>query len=244
MTAHAEVARPPLPRLTRVEFRKTVDTRAGLWVLIATALVGLATVVLILTAGNAEDQNFSDMFFFALGVTGVLLPVLGILAVTSEWSQRTALTTFTLVPERWRVMAAKAAAAIGLGLIVMVACILAAAAGNVIAGGSWSFELSELRNAVLISAINMLIGFSLGLAFLHSPLAIVLYFVLPTALGILGEAWKALPSDWLDTSQTMEPLFENTIAGGDWGRLATSLALWLLLPLVIGLLRLRRAEVK
>jgi ABC-2 type transport system permease protein len=244
MTAHAEVARPPLPRLTGVEFRKTVDTRAGLWVLIVTALVGVATVILILTNGKAEDQNFSDMFFFALGITGVLLPVLGILAVTSEWSQRTALTTFTLVPERWRVMAAKAVAVIGLGLIVMLACMLAAAGGNVIEGGSWSFELSELRNAVLISAINMMIGFALGLVFLNSPLAIVLYFVLPTVMGILGEVWNAFPADWLDTSQTMEPLFENTIAGSDWGRLATSLALWLLLPLVIGLVRLRRAEVK
>jgi ABC-2 type transport system permease protein len=142
------------------------------------------------------------------------------------------------------VIAAKAAAAVGLGLIVMVACMLAAAAGNVIAAGSWSFELSELRNAVLIQAINMLIGFSLGLLFLNTPLAIVLYFVLPTVWGILGELWDALPADWLDTSRTMEPLFENEMAGGDWARLATSLALWLLLPLVLGLLRLRRTELK
>ena len=244
MTAHAEVARPPLTRLTGVEFRKTIDTRAGLWLLLVTALIGLGVVTLVLTVGKAEDQNFSDMFFLALGITGVLLPVLGILAVTSEWSQRIALTTFTLVPERWRVIAAKAVAGIGLGLIVMLACMLAAAAGNVIADGSWSFELTDLRNAVLISAINMMIGFSLGLVFLNSPLAIVLYFVLPTALGILGEAWKALPADWIDTSRTMEPLFENGMAGADWARLATSLALWLLLPLVLGLLRLRRAEVK
>jgi ABC-2 type transport system permease protein len=243
-TAPPRVTRPSLARLTGVELRKTVDTRAGLWLLLVTALIGVGVVVIALTVGESEDQVFAEMFFFALGVTGVLLPVLGILAVTSEWSQRTALTTFTLVPERSRVIAAKAAAGIGLGLVVMVACMLAAGAGNVIAGGSWSFELSELRNAVLIQAINMLIGFALGLLFLNSPLAIVLYFVLPTVWGILGELWDALPADWLDTSRTMEPLFENEMAGGDWGRLATSLALWLLLPLVLGLLRLRRAEVK
>ena len=38
---------------------------------------------------------------------GILLPVLGILLVTSEWSQRTAMVTFTLEPSRSRVIAAK-----------------------------------------------------------------------------------------------------------------------------------------
>ena len=40
----------------------------------------------------------------------ILLPIIGILLVSSEWSQRTALITFTLVPKRMRVMSAKIAA--------------------------------------------------------------------------------------------------------------------------------------
>ena len=36
-----------------------------------------------------------------------LLPVVGILLVSSEWSQRTAQVSFTLVPRRPRVIAAK-----------------------------------------------------------------------------------------------------------------------------------------
>ena len=40
----------------------------------------------------------------------MLLPIVGILLVSSEWSQRTALITFTLVPQRMRVMSAKLAA--------------------------------------------------------------------------------------------------------------------------------------
>ena len=39
----------------------------------------------------------------------VILPVIAVLSVTSEWSQRTGLTTFTFVPGRGRVIAAKAA---------------------------------------------------------------------------------------------------------------------------------------
>jgi ABC-2 type transport system permease protein len=244
VTAHAVVTRPPLTRLTAVELRKMADTRAGMWLLIVTGLIAVGVVIVALTLGETADQTLSEMYFFALGATSILLPVLGILAVTSEWSQRTALTTFTLVPERWRVIAAKAVAGIALGLLVMAACLLSAAVGNVLASGSWTLELAELRNGVLIQVITMLSGFAIGLLFLSSPLAIVLYYLLPTVWGVLGEVWDALPADWLDTSRTMEPLFENEMAGGDWARLATSLGLWLLLPLVLGLLRLRRAEVK
>jgi ABC-2 type transport system permease protein len=228
-----------------VELRKAADTRAGLWLLIAIALIGAGAVVIVLAAGEATDQDLASMYFLSLGVTGVLLPVLGILAITSEWSQRTALTTFTLVPERWRVIAAKAAAVIALGLVALVACLAAAAVGNVIAGGSWELGFAGLRNGVLIQAANMLTGFAIGLLFLSSPLAIVLYFTVPTAFAILGEVWKALPADWLDTSRTMEPLFETApLTGGEWARLATSLALWMALPLVLGLVRVWRAEVK
>ena len=40
----------------------------------------------------------------------IILPMIAILSVTSEWSQRSGLTTFTLVPHRGRVILAKAIA--------------------------------------------------------------------------------------------------------------------------------------
>ena len=51
----------------------------------------------------------------------ILLPVLGILAITSEWSQRTGLVTFTLAPNRGRVLLAKVTATVILGLVVIAA---------------------------------------------------------------------------------------------------------------------------
>ncbi len=56
-------------------------------------------------------------------MVSVLLPVLGILLVTAEWSQRTALTTFTLVPRRERIIAAKAAAGVALAVAATVVCV-------------------------------------------------------------------------------------------------------------------------
>ena len=123
---------------------------------------------------------------------------------------------------------------------------MVAAIGNLFVGGSWSLELSQIGNAALFEVLGILGGIAFGLAFLSSPLAIVMYFVLPIAWAILGESIHALdgPAKWLDTSRTMEPLVENTMSGGDWARLGTSVALWVGVALVIGLLRLRRSELK
>ena len=251
MTAYAETrpaafTRPSLPRLSAVELRKMVDTRAGFWLLLVLGL--LAAVIVTVTAiwGSAEDQNLAEMFRGAIWVISLILPVLGILAVTSEWSQRTALTTFSLVPSRGRVIGAKIVAGTVLTLAGVAVCLVTAAIGNLFVGGSWSLELSQIGNGALFEVLGILGGIAFGLAFLSSPLAIVLYFVLPIAWAILGESIHALegPAKWLDTSRTMEPLVENTMAGGDWARLATSVALWVGVPLVIGLLRLRRTELK
>ena len=251
MTAYAETrpaafTRPSLPRLSAVELRKMIDTRAGFWLLLIVGL--LAAVIVTVTAiwGNAEDQNLAEMFRGALWVVSLILPVLGILAVTSEWSQRTALTTFSLVPGRERVIGAKIIAGVGLTFAAVVVCLVVAAIGNLFVGGSWSIELSQIGNGALFEVLGILGGIAFGLAFLSSPLAIVMYFVLPIAWAILGESIHALdgPAKWLDTSRTMEPLVENTMSGGDWARLATSVALWVGVALVIGLLRLRRSELK
>lgn len=58
---------------------------------------------------------------------GIFLPVIGIIAVTGEWSQRTALTTFTLVPRRWRIVVAKIVALALPALLAVVISIATAA---------------------------------------------------------------------------------------------------------------------
>ena len=52
------------------------------------------------------------------------------------------------------------------------------------------------------------------------------------------------PAGWLDTSRTMEPLFSgDTITGEQWGRMAVSLLVWMVVPLAAGLVRTLRREV-
>lgn len=244
------VRRPSLLRLTGVELRKLVDTRAGLWLLITIGLVAAAIVVLQLIYAEDADQTFTNFFLPSLLPVGILLPVLGILSITSEWSQRTALTTYALVPRRARVIAAKLVAVVLAALASVLASLAVAAVGTLVAGatggaGTWRIEGSLLLNAVVVQVASVLMGAGFGLLLLNTPLAIVTYLVLPTLWTVLGELVRPLrgPAGWLDTGRTMEPLFTPDVTAGQWGRLGVSLLVWLVVPVVAGLVRTLRREV-
>jgi len=112
-----ETARVPLSRLVHVELRKLIDTRAGRWLLVAIAGLTVAAVVLFLGFGPEDQLTYPNFLGLTATPQGFLLPVVGILSVTSEWSQRTGLVTFTLEPHRGRVLLAKMAAVLLLGLL-------------------------------------------------------------------------------------------------------------------------------
>ncbi|MTK01128.1 ABC transporter permease subunit [Micromonospora sp. CP22] len=244
------VHRPSLARLTAVELRKLVDTRAGRWLLVTIGLISAVIVALLLVYAEAPEQTFTVFFSIALLPAGVLLPVLGILSITSEWSQRTALTTFALVPRRERVIAAKLVAVVLAALGSVVTSLAFAAAGTAIAGatggaGSWRVEGALLAHAVVFQVASVLMGAAFGLLLLNTPLAIVAYLVLPIVWSIVGEVVRPLhrAAEWLDTGRTMEPLLTAEVTAGQWQRLAVSLLVWMVVPLVAGMVRTMRQEV-
>ena len=244
----AVISRPGIPRLAGVELRKSADTRAGFWLLATIVLLTVAVTTLTLIFGDEDDKNLSILVSGAVQVVALVLPVLGILLVTSEWSQRTGLTTFALVPQRERIVVAKTIGATILALCAVAACIVVSALGVAIAGGDWDLGLGELGRYTLFELIKVLGGVAFGLAFMNSALAIVMYFVIPIGWSILGETIHALdkPANWLDLDRPISILADNTatMTGTTWGQLATATAVWVGLVLVIGLTRLRRTELK
>src|SRR3954453_4514956 len=88
----------PFTRLVKVELRKTYDTRAGIWLLGIKAFLDAAVMViaLIVVLVHDEEIKLNDFVGIANFISGFLLPVLGIMLVTSEWSQRTGMVTLTL----------------------------------------------------------------------------------------------------------------------------------------------------
>src|ERR1700709_566998 len=82
--------RQSLSRLTKVELRKMVDTRSGFWLLIAVAALTIVAVFVTALFAHEEQRTLRHILSNGLQPAGILLPVVGILVVTSEWSQRTA----------------------------------------------------------------------------------------------------------------------------------------------------------
>jgi ABC-type transport system involved in multi-copper enzyme maturation permease subunit len=240
-------------RLTATELRKMLDTRAGLALLGVTELLAMAIVVVELLAGRPASWTFQTFLFGALTPVGILLPVLGVLSVSSEFSQRTALTTFALVPRRERVLAAKILAAAVLAALAVAACALDAALGNLIAGarphanGSWHVTGTMVGAALLMTVLSVFMGVGFGVLLRSSPLAIVVYFVVPTAWAFVGSlvSWLHTWASWLDLTMTGAPLARGEWPAREgWAHLAAAAALWIGLPLALGLVRLHRGEIK
>ncbi|WP_076261303.1 ABC transporter permease [Intrasporangium flavum] len=241
----------PFTRLVHVELRKMLDTRAGRWLLIGIAAI-IAVALTIMFFNNGGQHSFGDYLQATTMPMAIILPVVGILAVTSEWSQRTGLVTFGLEPRRIRVAWAKLVSALGVGVGAFALAVALAGIAHQAAitfrgiDADWSIGGLVLLGAAGYVLLGVAQGVGFGMLFKNTPAAIVVYFVLPTAWSILGSmvSWLRTASEWLDMNQTMNPLFQGSLTGEQWTHLGASVALWVVLPLAVGIWRLTRSEVK
>ena len=238
--------RPGLSRLTKVELRKMVDTRSGFWLQLSVLALTVLVVVITLIAGHDQDHTFRNIFGNALVPAGILLPVVGILLVSSEWSQRTALVSFALIPERGRLIAAKVLAGVVLGLVALIVAAVVAAIGTAVASPDiaqvWTFPVVLVGQYALYAVSAMVIGVAFGAALQASAPAIVLYFGLPAAFGALGSIHAIRGTvEWF-SSVSFEWLTQNVLSGHEWAQVLVALALWMVLPLAIGIWRITRRD--
>lgn len=242
----------PFVRLVRVELRKMVDTRAGRWMLIVMAAISLLVVVVNLIWGRETEQSFGTFVGLTSFPLVVLLPIVGIMAATAEWSQRTGLVTFTLEPRRARVLAAKILAGIVLGLVVIGAAFAAAALAHLTAmavhgvPADWSMTWTSVVGILVGMTIFVIQGLAFGFALLITPLAIVASILLPTIWSIASGISAKLNSAgaWLDLNRTVEPLFSGSMTGENWAQLGTASLVWIGIPMAIGAWRVLTREVK
>ena len=240
--------RPGLGRLVAVELRKMVNTRAGFWLQVATVAITVLVVVVSAVVGDAADHTFAAMLDLGVKPAAVLLPIAGILLVTSEWSQRTGMITFALVPLRSRVLGAKLIASLVLAGGMLAMAVGVVAAGVLVASpgvdGTWSDAATLIGQTAVYLGGGMLTGVAFGMVVLASAPAIVALFALPiawTALASLSFLADAAP--WLDTRLSLGPMPQEVLSSTQWAHAGTSLALWMLLPLLIGTWRITRREV-
>jgi hypothetical protein len=233
----------PFRALLSAELHKAVSTRAA-QVLLAAALaltVAAEAVPLIFTSQVTQDRA-SYLTWAALGLSR-LLPIALMLAMTAEWSQRTALTTFTLEPRRGRVLAAKVAA----GLIIAAAGgMFALAAGEVTAslarhvtpGADWG----QLAGFALFILLTSAIGIAVGAALHNTAAAVVSYFAVAGAASLLMIPALEQTGNWVNTGQTFGWLLNGQWTGHT-AQIAVSAVLWIALPLAIGTIRTIRRDI-
>lgn len=255
-TAVRNLGRVPLTRLVRVELRKSFDTRSGRWLLASLGLAAVLTTGAIIAWAPTAELAYSE-FTLAIGVPmTIILPIIAVLSVTSEWSQRSGLATFTLVPHRERVVLAKAVAAVLVTVPATAVAFAVGAVGNLIGAASagvptvWDQSLVDVGYFAAGQTLLLLVGFVLGALIRSSSGAIVAYmlygFVAPGLLAFLAfsQDWFADARPWMDAKYSQDALLRGQLAGDGWSHLAVTSLVWLVVPMVVAVVNMLRSEVK
>lgn len=241
-------------RVLETELRRCVDTRASRW-LLAVMVILCACALAINTLTRVED--FADYVRGATLPMPALLPIVAILAATGDWTQRSAMTTFVLVPRRAIVLAARLVAAILLIVAVAAAVSLIALLifvfspqARVDSVGSWA-TLGALGSITGLSVAAALTGVAAGFLILNTPVAITVTILLPFLFDILVaiplpevapwvsilafSAWMTSPEwSWWTTQGT----------GVGIGPALTSFLLFIVIPITLGWIRQSIREAK
>jgi ABC-2 type transport system permease protein len=248
--------RIPLSRIVTTELRKLLDTRSGFWTVAGIGILSMLTTGAVILWAEREELTYRT-FTTAISVPiTLLLPIIAILSVTGEWSQRTGLTTFALVPHRSRIVLAKAIASVVVAVVAIPVAFAIGALGNVagtaLAGVDpvWNLTATDLLLLVLANVLGVLVGFMLAVLIRSSAGALATYFVyafvLPTIALVLAQsqAWFRDLQPWVDFDFAQGALMEGVVSGQQWAQLAVTGVIWLAVPLAVGLRAVVRAEVK
>lgn len=239
----------PFGRLVMVETRKFFDTRVGQ---VLTAITIVFTIAIMAAYAYFGDAGLQGTITISGAVLSIMLPAMGILAVTAEWSHNTATTTFSLEPRRIRVVVAKlfppvittvATCAIIVAVAFPVTALAASLTGT---PANWNLDAAAVAGWCLVNVIMVLSGVALGTLLLNAPAAILVVVggtVVWSLIAATSEAGATI-SSWANLSQTTAPLVDATATFDDLARIAVSIAVWVVLPFVLGAVRIVRRELR
>lgn len=248
----------PFWRLVHVELRKSVNTIAGFWLLMAICITVGLTEGLFLIVVNVEDVDVQPTDFLGLFVflTPFLLPMLGILLITSEWSQRTAMVTFTVEPRRTRVVGAKVVVGAMLCVAMVAIMFLVALACTFVCWvlqpdyTSWEVEWGYFGLFLVVQLLSMAVAFALATLLLNTPAAIVVFFAFWLLQGALVGLFGLIPGledvmRWVNfEARLLDLLAEDLNDSEEWAQFFVSGFVWIVVPFTAGLWRILHAEVK
>jgi hypothetical protein len=170
------------------------------------------------------------------------------MAMTSEWTQRTALSTFTSTPRRGRIITAKVTSALLLGTVLTALIVVLGWAATLLGGAVTGTEpvfdgsLKLVGGVLIANLLNLLMASAFGALSPVTAAAIVAFLVAPQLWAAAGTALFKDAAQWLDVYGAF-----GRIVSWRWVDLpqsATSITAWIVVPLAVGVFMSLRREVK
>jgi ABC-type transport system involved in multi-copper enzyme maturation permease subunit len=252
-------------RVARSEWTKLFSVRSTFWTLLALVVTTIGFGVLASWGTNhgypqlsaQEKANFDPVSTSLSGLAfgQLAIAVLGVMVISSEYSTGGIRTSLTAVPNRLRLLQAKAVVFTGVALIVG----LATSFGAFFAGQPWFSQrgigaalgdpgvLRAVIGGGLYVAASGLFGLAIGTVLRHTAggitAAIALLLVVPPLMRLLPGAWgKAVVRYFTSNAgQQISYIHQRDNHLGPWVGFGVYCAWWLV-PLVFGAVLLRRRD--
>jgi len=110
--------------------------------------------------------------------------------------------------------------------------------------GTWSNVAPMIGQSAVYLATGMAIGVAYGAILLTPAPAIVLLFPVPVAwMAVVSLPLFSGIAPWVDNASALGQMTVEVMGATQWAHAGTSLALWMVLPLLIGAWRITRREV-
>jgi ABC-type transport system involved in multi-copper enzyme maturation permease subunit len=228
--------RTGLTAVLRSEWTKLRSLRSTPWTLGVTAVltIGLGALFSFGRSSGRGDEpippdfNAAGFAFNALYLTQLAIGVLGVLAITAEYSSGMIRTTFTAVPQRGKLLAVKA---VVFGLVTLLVALVTAfvtffvsqaifrGSGRITAVSlSQSPTLRIVLGAAAYLTLCGLFGLALG-ALLRSTAAAIsalagILFVLPILMNFLPSSWhRDAIARWLPSNAGLQIINKTSEPG-------------------------------
>ncbi|GAC1611574.1 MAG: ABC transporter permease subunit [Mycobacteriales bacterium] len=264
MTAHSR-AHLSFPRLLRSEWLKLATLRST-WLSLAGAVI-----VLVLAAGLIANHLHGNLIhprpfgdpgerdtlttpLRGFGITQLIIGVLGVLAVTGEYSTGMIRSTLTAVPRRLPVLVTKLLVFGVVGFVAMLPAVLAAFLVSQRVLGSFGvglFAPHAVQVVLGLAGYLTLVGLlGIGLGFVVRSTAggvaclVGILLVAPGVLAALGTSWATTISHYLPLSAGQAMFSDHAAAAGELsaaGGLLT-MALWVLAAAIASAASLTRRD--
>lgn len=214
--------RVSLPRVLRSEWTKLRSVRSTVWSLALAVVftIGLPSLFAAILANRwahmsvqeraGHRHNPLEIALAGVNISQLAIAVLGVLVITGEYSTGMIRASFTAVPRRLPVLAAKAAVFAAAAFVLMLPSVVAAfyASQAVLARHhilQLSFSQSGVARAVVGGALYLtVVGiFALGLGAIVRNTAggiatfVAVMFVLPPLMNVLPQSWNDAVTPYL-----------------------------------------------